>query len=159
MRTWIGYAHPDRLLSYPDAAYLSGCCLPIRMLLTYPDVRYLSGCCLPIRMCDGGREPQSFTRTEPRLKRSGPRGRSQAWFLGNVARNSPAAVSNLESASLELQRFERRLKTDRGKLCATFIRRDPVAPSDPPAPSTRVARCVLLDQALCSLPYPLGLSG
>ena len=77
----------------------------------------------------------------PGLVLSGPRGRSQAWFLGNVARNSPAAASNLEFASLELQRFERRLKTDRGKLCATFIRRDPVAPSGPPAPSTRVARC------------------
>ena len=25
MRTWIGYAHPDRLLSYPDDRYLSGC--------------------------------------------------------------------------------------------------------------------------------------
>ena len=58
----------------------------------------------------------------PGLVLSGPRGRSQAWFLGNVARNSPAAASNLECASLELQRFERRLKTDRGKLCATFIR-------------------------------------
>ena len=36
MRIRIGYAHPDRLLSYPD-------------------VRYLSGCSLPIRMCVGGR--------------------------------------------------------------------------------------------------------
>ena len=25
MRTWIGYVHPDRLLSYPDVAYLSVC--------------------------------------------------------------------------------------------------------------------------------------
>ena len=128
MRIRIGYGDVDRLLKYPDAAYLSGCSLPIRM-------------------CVGGREPQSFTRAGPRLERSGPRGRSQAWFLGNVARNSPAAASNLEFASLELQRFERRLKTDRGKLCATFIWRDPVAPSGPPAPSTRVARCVLRDQA------------
>ena len=72
----------------------------------------------------------------PGLVLSGPRGRSQAWFLGNVARNSPATASNLEFASLELQRFERRLKTDRGKLRATFIRRDPVAP---PAPSALVA--------------------
>ena len=89
---------------------------------------------------------QSFTRTE--LERSGPRGRSQAWFLGNVARNSPAAASNLEFASLELQRFERHLKTDRGKLCATFIRRDPVVPSGPPAPFTLVMRGV------CSLARP-----
>ena len=27
MRTRIGYAHPDRLLSYPDIHYLSGCVL------------------------------------------------------------------------------------------------------------------------------------
>jgi len=33
-------------VTYPDIAYLSGCCLPIRMLLTYPDVAYLSGCVL-----------------------------------------------------------------------------------------------------------------
>ena len=31
MRIRIGYAHPDRLLSYPDLRYLSGCCLPIRI--------------------------------------------------------------------------------------------------------------------------------
>ena len=75
----------------------------------------------------------------PGLVLSGPLGRSQAWFLGNGARNSPAAASNFEFASLELQRFERRLKTDRGKLRATFVRRDPVAP---PAPSTLMARGV-----------------
>ena len=106
------------------------------MFVTYPDVAYLSGCVLvagspsPLR----GRDrcslsvtvthalTQFFTRAGPRLEGSGPRGRSQAWFLGNVARNSPAAASNIECASAELQRFERRLKTDRGKLCATFIR-------------------------------------
>ena len=43
MRTRIGYAHLDRLLSYPDVRYLSGCCLPIRMLLTYPDVPWWPG--------------------------------------------------------------------------------------------------------------------
>ena len=31
MHTWIGYAHPDRLISYPDARYLSACSLPIRV--------------------------------------------------------------------------------------------------------------------------------
>ena len=132
MRTWIGYAHPDRLLSYPDAAYLSGCVL-------------VAGSPSPLRGRDRGSSSVtvthaltlSFTWTE--LERSGPRGRSQAWFLGNVARNSPAASSNFEFTSLELQRFERCLKTDRGKLCATFIRRDPVAPS---APFTLVMRGV-----------------
>ena len=42
-------------------------------------------------------------------------------FLTNFARNSPAAVSNLELTSLELQRFGQHSKNDRGKLCATFI--------------------------------------
>ena len=95
MRTWIGYAHPDRLLSYPDVAYLSGCSLPIRMLLIYPDVRWWPGA--PVLDAGGtagrpqllrehhapsllrGRDrgslsvtvmhalPQSLTRTEPRL--------------------------------------------------------------------------------------------
>ena len=37
-------------VTYPDACYLSGCVLPIRMRVTYPDARYLSGCVLPIRM-------------------------------------------------------------------------------------------------------------
>ena len=31
MRTWIGYAHTDRLFSYPDVGYLSVCSFPIRM--------------------------------------------------------------------------------------------------------------------------------
>ena len=31
-------------VTYPDARYLSGCALPIRMRVTYPDARYLSGC-------------------------------------------------------------------------------------------------------------------
>ena len=43
----IGYAHPDRLLSYPDVRYLSGCSLPIRMFVTYPDVMVFVGPRLP----------------------------------------------------------------------------------------------------------------
>ena len=38
----------------------------------------------------------------------------------NFARNSPVACSNIECASLELQRFRVVSKNDRGKLCATF---------------------------------------
>ena len=38
----------------------------------------------------------------------------------NFARNSPAACSNIEFISLELQRFRAVSKSDRGKLCATF---------------------------------------
>ena len=32
----IGYGDPDRLVSYPDARFLSGCCLPIRVFVAYP---------------------------------------------------------------------------------------------------------------------------
>ena len=39
----------------------------------------------------------------------------------NVARNSHAISSNVESTSLELQRFRVILKSDRGKLRATFV--------------------------------------
>ena len=39
----------------------------------------------------------------------------------NVARNSQAISSNVESTSLELQRFRVILKSDRGKLRATFV--------------------------------------
>ena len=39
----------------------------------------------------------------------------------NVARNSPAATSNFEFASLQLQRLWIGSKSDRGKLCATFV--------------------------------------
>ena len=39
----------------------------------------------------------------------------------DVARNSPAATSNHEFRSLELRRLWMVSKSDRGKLCATFI--------------------------------------
>ena len=39
----------------------------------------------------------------------------------NVARNSPAATSNFEFGSLQLQRLWIGSKSDRGKLCATFV--------------------------------------
>ena len=41
--------------------------------------------------------------------------------LGNFARNSPAGTSNHEVASLQLQRFWAVFKSDRRKLCATFV--------------------------------------
>ena len=40
---WIGCGHVDRLLSYPDARYLSGCCLPIRMCVGGRGSRFLYG--------------------------------------------------------------------------------------------------------------------
>ena len=39
----------------------------------------------------------------------------------NFARNSSAACSNIEFVSLELQRFRRVSKSDRGELCAKFV--------------------------------------
>ena len=39
---WIGCVHPDRLLSYTDVLFKSGCWLPIRMFLSYPDVDFPS---------------------------------------------------------------------------------------------------------------------
>ena len=41
--------------------------------------------------------------------------------LINSARNFPAACSNIEFTSLELQRFRAISKSDRGKLCAKFV--------------------------------------
>ena len=42
-------------------------------------------------------------------------------ILSNLARNSPAAPSNIEFASLELQRFPAVSKNYRLKLCAKFV--------------------------------------
>ena len=36
--------------SYPDAPFLSGCAVPIRMRRSYPDTRFLSRCAVPIQM-------------------------------------------------------------------------------------------------------------
>ena len=61
MRIRIGCAHLDRLLSYPDLRYLSGCCLPIRIGALSgqrcpPDVRAGGGC---------GVAPRSITSSPP----------------------------------------------------------------------------------------------
>ena len=60
---------------------------------------------------------------------AGPRRPRDDRLLNNVARNSRASISNTEIASLELQRFEHILKTDRCKLRATFVLADVVASS------------------------------
>ena len=57
----------------------------------------------------------------------------------NVARNSPSSISNVEFASLELQRFGAFFKTDRVKLRATYVWLGP-------------CRCL---QALGAAPWPL----
>jgi len=38
----IGYEHPDSLLTYPDAPFLSRCAVPIQMRGSYPDAWFLS---------------------------------------------------------------------------------------------------------------------
>ena len=58
---WIGCVHPDRLLSYPDVRFLSGCSFPIRMLFSYLDVDFLSGCSFPIWMLIS--RPRGFAGT------------------------------------------------------------------------------------------------
>ena len=72
-------------------------------------------------------------RRRPRAPQSGPAVRPRRprddRLLNNVARNSLTRVSNVEVASLELQRFEHILKTDRCKLRATFVLADVVASS------------------------------
>ena len=64
--------------------------------------------------------PPMGAATRPRGARGDPI--RSAWLLSNLARNSPASISNIDIASLELQRFERGSKTDRCKLRATFAR-------------------------------------
>ena len=149
MRTRIGYAHLDRLLSYPDVRYLSGCVLVADDL--GPSTRAGPRLCLlvsgvtPLRwvLCQFGggvmlphwRHAPSLVSC-PGLVLCGQRG----WFPDNVARNSPAAASNLDFASLELQRFEQCSKNDRGELRATFIRRGPVIPPWPhPGPAAALS--------------------
>ena len=63
--------------------------------------------CLWCRWCSGRRRPLLCEIPE--------------WFPSNVARNSPASISNIEFRTLELQRFRAVSKNDRGKLRATFV--------------------------------------
>ena len=114
MRIRIGYAHPDRLLSYPDVRFLSGCVWVAGATTSYAGGTALS---LVAQWCHA-----------PGLVLRGVWERACAWFLGNVARNSPVTTSKLEIIALELQRFEQFSKNDRGKLCATFVWRGQAIP-------------------------------
>ena len=104
------------------------------MLVSYPDVPYLSGCVLvagALASYAGGiAAARTLQQSCPRhgLVLHGVWERSFAWFLGNVARNSPVTTSKLEIIALELQRFEQFSKNDRGKLCATFVWRGRAIP-------------------------------
>ena len=80
--------------------------------------------------------------------RFGASTRCPAWprsYLSNFARNSPAACSNIEFTSLELQCFRMVLKSDRGILCATLVS------AGPPA-----AFCAAAGPASRSPPMPSG---
>ena len=85
------------------------------MFVSYPDVRYLSGCaCIKVfrrsSRCEvvvGGALCTVLDLLE--------------WFPRNVARNFRVNLSNLEIASLELQRLWGVLKTDRWELRARFM--------------------------------------
>ena len=88
--------------------------LPVPFAPVLPGVllclwRLLSGVrlCLWRRWCSGRRRPLLCEVPE--------------WFPSNVARNSPASISNVEFRTLELQRFRAVSKNDRGKLRATFV--------------------------------------
>ena len=63
--------------------------------------------CLWCRWCSGCRRPLLCEIPE--------------WFPSNVARNSPASISNIEFRTLELQCFRAVSKNDRRKLRATFV--------------------------------------
>jgi len=122
------------------------------MLLIYPDVAYLSGCCLSIRMCVGGREPSGPPARRPRrelrsarrLEARPGRGPAGALHTGgvwcvpgprhlqpsrlftadpptNFACNSPVTISNHEFTALELQRFQALLNLHPIELHATFV--------------------------------------
>ena len=88
-------------LPVPFAPVLPGVLLCLWCLLS--GVRL----CLWCRWCSGRRWPLLCEITE--------------WFPSNVARNSPASISNVEFRTLELQRFRAVSKNDRGKLRATFV--------------------------------------
>ena len=75
----------------------------------------------------------------------------------NFARNSPATFSNIEFASLELQRFWAVLKSDRGKLCAKFVWRWP--PRTCVSPANRPHSAPRPGSVPRSPPVPSGPSG
>ena len=101
--------------------------------------------------CARGRRP-AREPSAPRVS-LGASTRCPAWprsYLSNFARNSPAACSNIEFTSLELQRFRMVLKSDRGKLCATLVSAGPPATfcaaagpasRSPPMPSGALLWC------------------
>ena len=86
---WIGYAHLDRLITYPRVHNLSACAQPIRMRCTRPTgapgvgTRALAVKTQPLRVAATAME----------------------WFPNNVARNFPVNLSVIEIWLLQFQRF------------------------------------------------------
>ena len=78
----------------------------------------------PARPCHHPRAPQPGPSDPPAPSTPVTRGvlcvASPRPLLSDFARNSPAATSNHEFRSSELQRLWMVSKSDRGKLCATF---------------------------------------
>ena len=99
-RMWIGYAHVDRLLRYPDVHYLSGCSLPIRMRSAW---RW-SACAASFARRVGskpGQAPQATRRPPGGVRSAGPCDLRRSSF----ACNSPENVSSFEVGSLIFRGF------------------------------------------------------
>ena len=143
------------------------------MFVTYPDVAYLSVCdCYPWGLGSRSLDGSAFRHvarwcdvTVSGVPRAvGPRRRFRS-ILTNFARNSPATSSNLEFTPLELQRFERYSKNDRGKLCATILAKpdDSVVaaprPHRPPAPQDSTGTPPLPRTGLSTQPFRPSVHG
>ena len=81
--------------------------------------------CLPLGLCSGlGGLPSAglglSSAWGPVWCLCGPLWHLMLWFLKNVARNSPTCISNIEIASLELQRFGVLQKVRAPELRASF---------------------------------------
>ena len=75
----------------------------------------------PARRLEARPSPPTTPVAYPNQHVSSYNPRPLAPILSNLARNSPAAPSNIEFASLELQRFPAVSKNYRLKLCAKFV--------------------------------------
>ena len=91
MNIWIGYEHLDRLITYPDAPFLSRCAVPIRMRRSYPDAPFLSRCAVPIQMRRS--YPEATTEAHPhhalRLPTPAPRPSAPSARRAAIASSPP----------------------------------------------------------------------
>ena len=104
-----------------EACPLRPCCVVCPWAAARPLTVRAASCARHVDSLSGQAQPPPMgAATRPRGARGDPI--RSAWLLSNLARNSPASISNIDIASLELQRFKRGSKTDRCKLRATFAR-------------------------------------